>query len=152
MAIYPSLPFSGNKDSDARSVGARTPVPASLSNRRGPEDWPPRRGSSRATRCWTATGSACSGQTLRKPCTCSKTRDDSICSSERAPPRVSCFIILMVEINFNSSFKCRYFRHLSAASSHEPSPDVGRSGVVRLRQLLHGQRKQQPTATATAKR
>ena len=58
----------------------------------------------------------------------------------------------MVEINFNSSFNCRYFRYLSAESSHEPSPDVGRSGVVRLRQLLHGQRKQQPTATATAKR
>ena len=64
------------------------PGPASLSNRHGQEDWPQSLGSSRATRCWTATGSACRGRTLRKQCTCSKTRGDSICSSERALPRV----------------------------------------------------------------
>ena len=84
---YHSL--SGNKDSGARSVGVRIRGPASSSNRLDPEDWPHSRESSRVTRCWTATGSACRGRTLPRPCTCSRTRGGSICSSGKALPRVS---------------------------------------------------------------
>ena len=54
------------------------------------------------------------------------------------------------EILVDVSFNCR---HLSAASAPEivraePSPAAGAdgSGVVRLRQLLHGERQQQPAA------
>ena len=81
--------LSANKDSAARFAGARIRGRASSSNRLAPEDWPRSRESSRATRCWTATGSACSGRTLPRPCTCSRTRGGSICSSERALPRVN---------------------------------------------------------------
>ena len=82
--------IKGNKDSAARSVGVQILDPAFLSNRLVPEDWPQSRASSQATKCWTATGSACKGRTLRRPYTCSKIRGGLICSSGRALPRVNC--------------------------------------------------------------